>query len=117
VQFVAAETQSETTSLVIRGQAADNPVTFSSTNKISTRTLTSGSVAWTPAPWLLVKEAGPNQRTPDLSPVLQEIVNRPGWRSGNALVLTITGTGHRTARSYNGSSSAAPLLHIEYRLG
>ena len=117
VQFRADEKQSETTSLVIRGQAADNPVTFSSRNKISTRPRTSTSVAWSPPPWVMVSEAGPDQQSPDVSPVVQQIVDRSGWSSGNALVLIITGTGHRTARAYNYSSSAAPLLHVEYRLG
>ncbi len=33
---------------------------------------------------------------------------------GNALVILVTGTGERTAESYNGSSTKAPLLHVEY---
>jgi hypothetical protein len=44
--------------------------------------------------------------------VIQEIVNRSGWASGNALALIVTGTGERVAESYDGS--AAPELHIEY---
>ena len=61
-------------------------------------------------------EAGRDQRTPDLSPVVQELVDRPGWSGGNALALIITGTGRRTADSYDGSAAAAPLLHIDYSL-
>ena len=33
------------------------------------------------------------------------------------MVLIVTGTGVRTAESYDGSSSKAPLLHIEYQTG
>ena len=33
------------------------------------------------------------------------------------MVIIITGTGQRCAESYNGSSSKAPLLHIEYKTG
>ena len=29
-------------------------------------------------------------KTPDLSPIIQEIVNQPGWAAGNALVLIFT---------------------------
>jgi hypothetical protein len=48
---------------------------------------------------------------------VSEIVTRPGWLSGNALVLIITGTGQRTAEAYNGVPAAAPLLHVEYTSG
>ena len=46
--------------------------------------------------------------------MIQEIVHRAGWASGNALAILITGSGHRTAYSFDGSASDAPLLHIEY---
>ena len=60
--------------------------------------------------------AGPEQRTPDLAAVLQEIVDHPGWAAGNALAILITGSGERVAESYNGLPAAAPLLHVEYRV-
>jgi hypothetical protein len=63
---------------------------------------------WTPG------QAGPDQRTPDLSTVLQEIVGGSGWQSGNALALLITGSGHRTAVAYEGTPASAPLLHVEF---
>ena len=47
--------------------------------------------------------------------LIQEIVNRPGWANGNAIAFIITGSGHRTAVAYNGTTSKAPLLHVEYR--
>jgi hypothetical protein len=46
--------------------------------------------------------------------VIQEIVDRPGWSAGNALVVIVTGSGKRVAESYNGLPSGAPLLHVEY---
>ena len=46
--------------------------------------------------------------------MIQEIVSRGQWASGNALAVIITGSGHRTAESYNGSPSQSPLLHVEY---
>lgn len=70
--------------------------------------------SWSPPPWTTKGEAGPDQRTPDITPVIQEIVNRPGWASGNSLALIITGAGKRTAKSYNGDQAGAPLLHVEY---
>jgi len=64
--------------------------------------------------WTTVGEAGPDQQTPQLAAIIQEIVDRAGWTDGNAIVIIITGTGKRTAESYNGNPVAAPLLHIEY---
>jgi len=117
IQFASKESQSEATTLSFRGQAADNPVAFDSTAfNISTRPRTTASMAWSPLPWN-TGEVGPNQRTPDLSAVIQEVVNRPGWLSGNALVIVVTGSGHRTAYSWDGTPTGAPLLHIEYVTG
>jgi len=49
--------------------------------------------------------------------VIQEIISRPGWQSGNALAIIISGSGTRTATAYNKSPAAAPLLHIKYTVG
>ncbi|MHC4705621.1 MAG: hypothetical protein ACYS8I_00850, partial [Planctomycetota bacterium] len=68
---------------------------------------------WNPPPWTAVGHAGADQQTPDIASVIQEIVNRPGWASGNSLVIIIVGSGRRTAESYDGDSAAAPLLHLE----
>ncbi len=118
VQFTADEVQSEATTLLIQGQEADNPATFTAaTGNVSTRPRTATSASWSLVAWSLVGEAGVNQRTPDLTGILQEIVSRPGWASGNAIVLIVTGAGHRTARAYEGKAGTGPLLHIEYTSG
>ena len=72
------------------------------------------AVLWSPPPWSTVGAVGPEQRTPDLSVVLSEIVNRPGWASGQSLVFLISGTGRRVAASQDGDPAGAPTLHIEY---
>jgi hypothetical protein len=46
--------------------------------------------------------------------VVQEIVNRQGWASGNALALILTGSGARVAEAFEGGAARAPVLHIEY---
>jgi VCBS repeat-containing protein len=115
IQFQADETQSVATSLTLQGEATDNATTFDNVDwNISSRSRTSTSVSWSPVSWNTVGEAGANQRTPDISSLIQEIVNRSGWASGNSLAIIITGTGERVAESYNGTSNAAPLLHIGY---
>jgi Ca2+-binding RTX toxin-like protein len=47
---------------------------------------------------------------------VQEIVDRQGWAPNNDMAFIITGTGERTAESYDSDASAAPLLHIEYHV-
>ncbi|MFZ2406468.1 MAG: Ig-like domain-containing protein, partial [Methylobacter sp.] len=115
IQFNADETGSAATALQIFGQAADDPSTFTSaTGDISSRAKTAASVAWSPAAWPAVGDAGIDQRTPDLRAVIQEIVDRSGWTSGNSLALIISGDGNRVAEAFDGVPSAAPLLHVEY---
>jgi len=117
VQFKVDETASGATALMIQGQAADNSPAFTtSSGDISSRGRTNASVQWNPVAWNIVGEAGTDQRTPSLVEVIQEIVNRPGWTTGSALVIIVTGSGRRTAESYDGDASGAPLLHVEYSL-
>ncbi|MDH3294466.1 MAG: Ig-like domain-containing protein, partial [Acidimicrobiia bacterium] len=117
IQFETDETGSDPASLVITGEAADNPATFVNTSgNLSGRATTAASVDWNPAGWLIVGEAGPNQRTPELAAVVQEIIDRPGWVEGNAMVFMVSGSGTRAAEAYNGSPTGAPLIHIEYRM-
>jgi hypothetical protein len=117
VQFTVDKAQTGTTALMIEGEASDNAPTFgSSKHNIVNRLRTFNSVNWTPAGWPTKGAAGANQQTPDLSPIIQEIVDRPGWASGQGLVLIVTGTGGRQAVSYDTKSATAPLLHVEYVL-
>jgi len=59
--------------------------------------------------------------SPDISSVIQEIVDQPSWTSGNHLALfwddhagRSDQGGWRGAYSYLGSNDSSPILHIEY---
>ena len=113
IQFQADETDSGAISLTIQGEASDNPLTFNNTpGNISSRPLTSASVSWSPPDWTAVGERGSDQQTSDIKNIIQEIVNRPGWSSGNSLAVLIRGSGERTAESFNGAQ--APSLYVEF---
>jgi len=115
IQFQVDETPSGTTTLTLRGEAADDAATFTTApGDLSTRPVTAAFVPWSPPAWGTVGEADLDQRTPDIAPLIQTIVERDGWASGNALVILVTGSGERVAESFNGDSDGAPLLHIEY---
>ncbi|MDN3511516.1 MAG: hypothetical protein NG784_09450, partial [Candidatus Jettenia sp.] len=106
---------SEATSLTIQGENVDNAMAFTAVSgNISSRPRTISAVPWSPVPWTTVGEVGPKQRTPDISSIIQEIINRPGWSSGNSVVVIFTGTGKRVAEAYDGNQAEAPLLYIEY---
>ena len=115
IQFQTDEPDLVATSLTVRGEDVDDALPFSiATSDISSRATTSSAVSWSPAAWNTVGEAGPDQQTPNIASILQEIVNRSGWSSGNALAITITGTGERVAEAFDGNAAGAPLLHVEF---
>jgi hypothetical protein len=115
VQFQTDLTTTGAANLQIAGQAADNPPSFTTAiGNISSRATTTATVGWAPPAWSTVGARGVDQRTPDLAPVVQEIVSRSGWASGNALVLVIEGSGVRAADSYNTDAAGAPMLHVEW---
>ena len=114
IQFTTDETDTGSTSVAIRGEDTDDASVFSSSNSnISNRTLTSASVAWNNIlAWNTVGQSGADEQTPDITTIVQEIINRGGWSSGNALAFVISGSGERTAEAYDGSASDAPVLTI-----
>jgi hypothetical protein len=116
VQFTADETNSSITTLTIRAEAADSAAGFLAvTNNLGARPVTQASVAWSPAPWMVVNERGPLQRTPNLAPVLQEVIARPGWTNGGAVVLLISGSGCRTADAADEANGQPATLTVYYR--
>jgi RHS repeat-associated protein len=115
IQFHVDEVSSGSVNLTIQAEATDNASTFASNStNISSRPKTTASVNWVPAAWPTIHEAGPNQRTPNLAAVLQQVVDRPGWAPGNAVAFILTGTGKRVAESYEGEFWGAPYLLVEY---
>ncbi|MGB5472525.1 MAG: LamG domain-containing protein, partial [Gammaproteobacteria bacterium] len=115
IQFQVDETNTGATNVNIQGETSDSALQFTTVNSnISSRGRTTASIPWAPVSWTTVGEAGPDQQTPDISAAIQEIVSRPGWASGNDMVIILTGSGERTAEAYNGDAAGAPLLHIEY---
>jgi hypothetical protein len=115
IQFTAEETDSGSISLTIEGIDQDNPGEFTSDDyNVSSRSKTSASAQWAPAAWNSEDESGANQATSDLSAIVQEIVNRGGWSSGNSMAFAIHGSGARTAYSWDNNASKAAVLHVTW---
>ena len=81
LQFQTDEVGSVATSLADsrRGHQRRGRTYVSTANNVSARATTDASAAWNPAAWTTVGQAGLDQRTSDLSAIVQEIVARPGW--------------------------------------
>ncbi len=106
--------------LTIKGEASDNARRFKnqSSRRINDRTVVGTSVDWQPPAWTNIGDKGEDQRTPDLTEIVQSIVDRNDWDNDNGMVFIIEpkpgSTGARVARSFDNSSSRAPMLHVEY---
>jgi len=115
VQFKVDETSTDPSSLAIQVETADDPAPYQEVNRnLSNRPLTSTVISWEPPAWSTEGAAGPDQQTPDLSPLIQEVVDRNGWAPGNSLALIIQGTGTRTAESFDGDPSGTALLQVTF---
>ena len=104
----------------VRGEDVDNAAQFSDETDYWARPRTSAEVNWDNIPaWTAETEYD----SPDIKTVIQEIIDRDGWSSGNALVIfwddhddrsSHVSDCRRVGYSYDGSSTKAPKLHIEY---
>jgi hypothetical protein len=117
IQFSANSPSSGGSSITFHGEAASNAAQFSASLKnLSSRSQTEASVTWSTPSWTAAGQAGQNQRSPDLSAIIQEIIDQQGWAALNSLAILVTGTGERESVSYDSKSGAVPKLHVEYVL-
>ncbi len=120
IQFTADETSSGTVNLTIRGENSSNAAPFSTTNNyLSTRPTTNASVVWSPPNWNSIAQRGAAQKTPDLTNIVQEIVNKNGFDENSSMVFILSGSGtnKRVAESYEGVPSLAAELCVSYTIG
>ena len=97
LQFICDVTTSDSFAITIRGDDSDNPSAYTNTSAITSATLTTASVAWTPG----AKSADATVDSPEIKTVIQEIVDRSGWGSGNAMIIHVI---------YNGESVSAEAI-------
>ncbi len=117
LQFQVDEVSTGAASLTIQAQADDDAAAFATTSgNLGSRPRTAAAVPWSPPAWPSTGDAGAAQRTPDLGALLQEVVDRPGWSAGSAIALIVSGSGRRTAESFEGTAAGAALLHLAYAL-
>src|SRR5690606_9251177 len=106
IQFRSRRDDSSDLDLVFNSHLHNNSAALNSNdNNISNRTLSTSSVTWSLGPW----SNGEDYLSPDLSPLIREVVGQAGWASGNALgiIQSATGSGNRRIASRETSSSQA----------
>ncbi len=115
LQFSSYRPSGEPAHVTLMGQASDDAAAFAASYaNLTSRPLTQATVSWLLSPWGARYSAGPSERSPDPSAIVQEIVERPGWSSGNALVLMCAGTGSLSAISADYPGGAGAVLHVDF---
>ena len=108
VQFETDELSADPITITIQGELSTNASAFSTTaNDVTTRTRTVASLSWSPGNWTQLNETGTEQKTVDISSIINEIVGQGGWANGNSLVLMFSGPVGNTRTAEND-----PLLII-----
>lgn len=101
----------------IHGEDVDDAATFTTVVNYTGRTRTAASVTWTiPNTW--VQDTWYN--SPDISDIIQEIVNRGGWASGNDIVIFWSDSAgfdaidYAQGYSWDKNAASAAKLYVEW---
>jgi len=106
LRVVPSGTAEDEPLVTIAGFDEDNTATFSTTaSNITNRTITTATVAWSNTN--LSATGTSYHNSPALTTIVQEIVDRGGWASGNAMGFRIQGGATSTR---NSTSSPPPTL-------
>ncbi|MBI5671645.1 MAG: hypothetical protein HZC41_26935 [Chloroflexi bacterium] len=109
LEFYSTSNQWIQISLQIAAEAVDNSLPFASASRPSQRTRTtarinhSSSTRWLPNQWYPLD---------DMRVVIQEVINRSGWQSGNSLTIILQGTGGAWGRKFASSFEANPAQAV-----
>ncbi len=112
--FTSVNEEDSTAQITVHAQDnIDTPIYSEKKFDISKRTRTYNSVSWNGIEkW----EEGGVYESPDISSLVQLVVNKPGWCGGNALGLTVKGSGDRFVHTFDGGSSKGPAIKVSYKL-
>lgn len=120
----AADGIGDAPTLIVKGEASDNAVAYgTSSNSLSptSRSRTTAQTRWTPGDWIVtnppVAVEGPN-----VTSIVQEIVNRSNWCGNNAMAFYIQpetsgALGLRTATAFDAGGGRQPQLVVNYTTG
>jgi len=120
IQFRSDETDDTFAEFLIKAENTDDAIPFDdgSLSNVSGRTTFEENAYWTPPAWNETGVVGPAQQTSDVSEMLQQIIDRDDWVSGNNMVFIVEATGVsltdedaiRVADSYEGKPTHPATL-------
>ncbi len=115
LQFTAKSNDTGSMTITLKGQGSGNADAFSSANSNISDRPTTGAVNWTPTDWA----ANGTYESPDISSLIQGIVDGGSWVAGNDLALIVEASGSRDRRAftYDSSAGGAALLKIKVQFG
>lgn len=108
---------SDGTNLIIRGEDNSSPAIFSTIGDFNGRAFTSTSKKWNIS---VIFTDNQLVNTPNIAPIIEEIVGRPDWVSGNDIVIFILNNDSANGELFQISSlddsDPEPEIHIVYGL-
>ncbi len=115
LQFYSSQAQWLSLGMTISMDNVGNSAAWTTTSRPSQRVLTTQNVAhssnvnWAANTWYTFDQ---------MSPVMQAVINRADWQSGNAVSVVLKGTvgtwGRKFVKSFESGSTVAPKLVITY---
>lgn len=119
LDFVPVATETDPVTFEVRAESTGDATVFTNATDLSARAKTSALVTWAAPDWTLdnppVHVAGP-----DVTSLVQEVVNLSSWCGNNAMAFylnPVSGSGSRTARSVDGAYGLQPVLTVQYTGG
>jgi len=109
--------------LYIKAEDNPNPVTFTDNLnfELANRPKLTDSIQWVVPSWAggSTGTRGPAQLSSNIASLVQQLVNRGDWNSGNSMAFYLTGEGTREAESFEGATGHsnpqyAAELKIQY---
>ena len=120
VTFTVEDPEGDTGKAEVRiyAEDTDNASTFTNSKKdISSRKTTSAKVDWDIPNWNSAGQNGAAQTTPNISALIQEVIDRNGWQDGNSIALIFDshkGNNDRDAKAYDSYPSMSAKLVVEF---
>ena len=114
IQFESAAAELFSTVGAIWGEGSGSAAPFTGEDgDFSMRPRTAAEVRWTPGGWR-PGERSFSQQTTDLRTIIEEIVSRGDWQSGNPIALFVEHQGRREAAAIESGRQKAAALQITY---
>jgi hypothetical protein len=119
MQLTAYDNESgNDTNVILKSQIGSNPSTFNTYSNFTARTKSINLIQWNKIPAFI---AGQKYNSPDLSLIIQEAINDPGWQNGNSMVIFIennssTPGARRNLRTFDSGAANAAVLNINYSI-